>query len=121
MFVSPTLWDLVKMLWWNLWNPPPPLKKLQTSSGDGNRLTDAELKVFRSGHCPDCGGGLLTGPSGGTCINYICSGPGSHGDTVPEHKRSRFNDTGFFGVDRIGDSRCQMAPETACPHCKRPY
>lgn len=60
------------------------------------RLTDAEEKVFRSGRCPDCGGNLLEGPSGGFATNYLCGGLGE----------SLFNDMAMFGVDRIGVARC---------------
>jgi len=43
-FVKPTGWDLVRMMWWGLWNPPPklelpPLKKVQMAPDT---------------HCPYC-------------------------------------------------------------------
>ena len=82
-----------------------------------NQLNDAELKIFLTGHCPDCGGGLLEGPSGGMCTNYMCDGisPSSHGDVRPESQRSKFNFMGMFGVDRIGASQCPKLLVTQSP------
>lgn len=60
------------------------------------KLTDAEEKIFLSSKCPDCGGPLLEGPSGGMSQNMLCGGLGE----------SRFNYIGPFGVERIGVARC---------------
>ena len=46
MMVKPTFWDLVRMIWWGFWQPPPkelelpPLKK--------------PLKMAPDSHCPHC-------------------------------------------------------------------
>ena len=38
MFFRPTAWELVKMLWWGLWNPPPAQKQ----------------SMVPQSHCPTC-------------------------------------------------------------------
>ena len=53
-------------------------------------LSEPELEQFRAAACPDCGGSLREGPHGGLSVNYVCG------------RCARvFNDTRFFGVDRI--------------------
>lgn len=59
-------------------------------------LIGRELKIYKSGRCPDCEGPLVEGPSGGFSVNWGCDGVGE----------SRFNDEGPFGVTRISTARC---------------
>jgi hypothetical protein len=80
--------------------------------GKWEKLSKVERQVFRRGQCPDCGGGLLEGPSGGMSVNFWCSGlkPGPNGDNVRSGQStgvSRFNDMGPFGVERITEETCQ--------------
>jgi hypothetical protein len=59
-------------------------------------LSDPETETFRSGKCPDCGTGLVVGPSGGLSQNMYCGNDETCG--------SRFNEMGPFGVQRITDA-----------------
>jgi hypothetical protein len=59
------------------------------SSRQGERLDPQEAAVFYGTLCPDCGGAVREGPSGGGSINFHCL-----------QCASGFNDTGF-GVERI--------------------
>jgi hypothetical protein len=70
---------------------------------DAEKLTREEEIVFRMGQCPDCGGTLKEGPSGGMSINMLCGGLGE----------SRFNFMGIFGVERTGWSRCPKVRKRA--------
>jgi len=54
-------------------------------------LTQDELKIIRTGKCPDCEGQLLAGPKGGAAINVMC-----------DHCRHKFNVV-FFGAIGIGE------------------
>lgn len=56
------------------------------------RLTPAEMEVFRYQRCPDCGGQVWPGPRGGMSVNYLCQTDGCG---------SKFNYEGPFGVTRI--------------------
>jgi hypothetical protein len=46
---------------------------IERSSKERESLTEWERdQIHRTGHCPDCGGGLKEGPHGGMGANYIC-------------------------------------------------
>jgi hypothetical protein len=48
-------------------------KRIERSSREGEHLTPDECRlVFQTGRCPDCGGGLSPGPSGGISRNCAC-------------------------------------------------
>lgn len=65
------------------------------SSSKGERLSLRESGAFYGGRCPDCRSELVDGPDGGLSKNFHCSSL-SCGST--------FNDTAFFGVERISDA-----------------
>ena len=70
------------------------LEKPEKTYFCGDKLTDYEKKiVMGKGDCPDCGGGLLEGPTGGLSVNVKCSLCGA-----------KFNEMGPFGVERISDN-----------------
>jgi len=59
-------------------------------------LKEEEMKIFRTGYCPDCKiGKFLEGPSGGNSINVKCDNPKCG---------STFNDGQPLSVQRIPDS-----------------
>ena len=45
MFFRPTGWELVKMLWWGLWNLPPKEPQLPPIK---------KLEMVPQSHCPTC-------------------------------------------------------------------
>lgn len=49
-------------------------KKADRSSKNRESLTESECKkIFKSFKCPDCGGVLKEGPTGGMSMNVCCS------------------------------------------------
>jgi hypothetical protein len=53
-------------------------KRIERSSKEMDHLTSDEGRlIFQTGRCPDCGGGLAPGPSGGLSKNCACMMCGS--------------------------------------------
>jgi len=49
-------------------------REVQRSSKEREDLTDYERHVIHQANkCPDCGGGLLPGPRGGSAQNFCCA------------------------------------------------
>jgi hypothetical protein len=59
------------------WRKQRRKRKEVQQNKDGFNLNPLAQHFQRKMRCPDCGGGLLEGPSGGLCVNVMCDGCGN--------------------------------------------